>query len=349
MPARINEIDYDQVSTDNDEFIEVRIPTAETPTELSLTLYNGANGSSYDTIDLLSSPDVTATSLGGFTYYVWDPVGDNNLQNGAPDGIALSQDNSLVEFLSYEGSFTASGGIADGLASNPLIPNDNNSNEGSLQRSDDGSSFVFEATLTPGAANLCFARGTLIATPDGETPVHMLQIGDVIKTASGGETEVLWIGRQKVEKRSANEHMQPVRIQAGALGDGLPHGDLTVTGDHGMIIDGLVVNANAIVNGTTIDWVPLSELSESVTYYHVETQAHDIILANGAPSETFVDVADRAAFDNHDEYLELYGTERVIPEMDCLRISSQRLLPSQIKLRLGIVGMPPAFDKLLSA
>ena len=81
--------------------------------------------------------------------------------------------------------------------------------------------------------------------------------------------------------------MQPVRICAGALGDGLPNADLTVTADHGMVLDGLVINASALVNGATIDWVPLAELSTRVTYYHVETTGHEVILANGAPSESF--------------------------------------------------------------
>ena len=98
--------------------------------------------------------------------------------------------------------------------------------------------------------------------------------------------------------------MQPVRIRAGALGNGLPHSDLTVTADHGMVIDGLIINASALINGTTIDWVPMDELPDRVTYYHVETEDHDVILANGAPAETFVDAVTRSHFDNHQEYLE---------------------------------------------
>jgi hypothetical protein len=54
-----------------------------------------------------------------------------------------------------------------------------------------------------------------------------------------------------------------------------------VTADHGMVIDGLVINASTLVNGDTIDFVPISELDDSFTVYHVETVAHDVILANG--------------------------------------------------------------------
>lgn len=74
-----------------------------------------------------------------------------------------------------------------------------------------------------------------------------------------------------------------------------------------------------------------------------------MILANGAPTETFLDAAGRAAFDNHAEYLNLYGTERIIPEMRAPRIASRRLLPDAIRARLGIVDAPPTFAARLSA
>lgn len=182
----------------------------------------------------------------------------------------------------------------------------------------------------------CFAAGTGIRTPDGDRPVETLRIGDTIQTAEGSLGAVKWIGRQTVEKRRAGPRMQPVLIRAGALGDGLPERDLTVTADHGMIVDGLVINASALVNGTSIRFVPLAELNAPLTVYHVETENHDVILANGAPAETFIDYVGRSAFDNHAEYLELYGSERIIPEMDRPRISTARLLPEAIRARLGI-------------
>ena len=189
-------------------------------------------------------------------------------------------------------------------------------------------------------ANICFAAGTLIATPDSETPVETLQIGDLITTTDGRAVLVKWLGRQTHTRAAVNmalpERVQPVRIRAGALGGGLPKRDLTVTADHGMVLDGLVINASALVNGETIDFVPGAELGDSLTVYHIETEAHDVILANGAASETFIDAAGRAAFDNCQEYLDLYGAERIIPEMKHPRISSPRLLPTAIRQRLGL-------------
>ena len=182
---------------------------------------------------------------------------------------------------------------------------------------------------------VCFGAGSLIATLQGETAVEDFVIGDVIVTATGAAVAIKWIGCQTVDKRLCGPKMEPVRIRAGALGQGLPHSDLIVTADHGMILDNLVINASALVNGTTIAFVPLSELPTQVTYYHIETEAHDVILANGAASETFVDAVGRAAFDNYREYVALYGAERIIPEMERPRIPSHRMVPCAIKARLG--------------
>ncbi len=175
---------------------------------------------------------------------------------------------------------------------------------------------------------MCFAAGTRIATPKGERNVKELQIGDRVQTADGRYVTAKWLGRQTLNKFLHREKAGLVRITAGALGDGLPHRDLEVTGDHGLVLGGFIINASALVNGSTIDWVPTNSFPTSFTVYHVETESHDIILANGAPSETFVDVSTRRRFDNYQEYVDLYGIERVIPENTFPRISSRRLLPS---------------------
>ncbi|TBX22124.1 hypothetical protein TK43_12720, partial [Roseovarius sp. JS7-11] len=93
---------------------------------------------------------------------------------------------------------------------------------------------------------MCFAAGTQIATPSGERVVEGLQIGDDVLTAEGRAVTVKWVGRQSVKTRfGAVERLAPVRIRAGALGEGLPHSDLTVTADHGMIVDGVICHAGA--------------------------------------------------------------------------------------------------------
>lgn len=181
----------------------------------------------------------------------------------------------------------------------------------------------------------CFGAGTLIATPKGETVVEALDIGDLVTTADGRTVPVKWIGRQTVQKFFAGERARPVRVAAGALGNGLPHTDLVLTTDHALILDGFAINAGALINGTTITLDPLATLPDRVTYYHIETEAHDVILANGAAAETYIDYVGRQAFGNYGEYLALYGEERTIPEMPQPRISSARLVPPSVKAQLN--------------
>ncbi|WP_299626817.1 Hint domain-containing protein [uncultured Tateyamaria sp.] len=182
--------------------------------------------------------------------------------------------------------------------------------------------------------NLCFGAGTLIATPTGERVVESLRIGDLITTADGRHVPVKWLGQQTHQTPAVNmrlpDRAQPVRIRAGALGGGLPHTDLLVTGDHAMLLDGMLINAAALVNGASIDWVPMAELGNSFTVYHVEVEAHEVILANGAQTESFVDVAGRKTFDNYNAYMARYGSERIIPEMRVPRITAQRMVPAYI-------------------
>ena len=195
--------------------------------------------------------------------------------------------------------------------------------------------FTVPSLVASDRAVVCFDAATMIATSNGEQRVDALQIGDLVRTADGRDVPIKWIGRQTIAKLFARENAQLVRISAGVLDN---HADLYVTADHGMVLGGYVVNASALVNRETIDYVSLDDTPDSLTVYHVETEAHDVVLANGAPSETFVDGTGRAMFDNYAEYLALYGVERIIPEMTRPRITTQRLLPDAIKARLEIVG-----------
>ena len=185
-------------------------------------------------------------------------------------------------------------------------------------------------------ANYCFAAGILIATPSGQTAVEDLSIGDRIVTAEGREVAVKWVGRQTVMPLfGPAERLMPVRFAAGSLGGGLPHAELTVTADHGMLIDGVICHAGALVNGTTSTRVPLSEMGDTYTVYHIETEEHEIILANGAPAETFIDNVSRRCFDNYAEFETLYGDVPEMEELPYPRAMSARQVPPRIKAKLG--------------
>ena len=188
----------------------------------------------------------------------------------------------------------------------------------------------FEPTGNP----LCFGAGTMIATPEGTVAVEALSIGDPVLTADGRAVPVKWVGRQT--HVPLFQRLRLIRIGAGALGEGLPAHDLVLTADHALMLQGVLVNAGVLVNGTTVTEVPASQLPERVTVYHIETEDHEIILAEGAPAETYIDYAGRRAFDNYAEYVALYGADRAIAENPAPRISSARMLPAALCARLGI-------------
>jgi len=184
---------------------------------------------------------------------------------------------------------------------------------------------------------VCFMPGTAIATPAGSADIETLCVGDDILTDDGRSVPVKWIGRQTISLQfSSADRRRPVRITAGALGNGLPVRDLCLTADHALRVDGLLINAGALVNGTTITHEPLADFNGSYTVYHIETEDHDMILAEGTPAETYIDYVGRQVFDNYAEYVALYGEDRPLPEMTAPRVTAARMLPPHLRVRLGI-------------
>lgn len=129
-----------------------------------------------------------------------------------------------------------------------------------------------------------------------------------------------------------------MRIRQDSFAPGEPHRDLLLIANRGVIVDDLVIDAGALVNGTTVSHVAKSELLPVVTYDHIETSDHDVILAEGPETETFIDDVGRKAFANCDEYVALYGHEEVIAEIPKSRIFTRRLVPGSIRARLAARG-----------
>jgi len=176
---------------------------------------------------------------------------------------------------------------------------------------------VFQLTdfsLAPGASNqftfgydpsngndyvqaACYAAGTRILTVRGEVAVEDLREGDRVVTLSGKSAPVRWIGWRDVDV-ATHPHpdlVRPIRIRAGAFRDGQPRRDLTVSPDHALFVDGVLINAARLVNGVSI----LQDMGVGVVrYFHVELKAHDILLADGVPAESYLDTGNRAHFAN---------------------------------------------------
>jgi hypothetical protein len=147
---------------------------------------------------------------------------------------------------------------------------------------------------------VCFGEGTDILTAHGEVRVEALRSGDVVATLSGRGVPmkpVLWVGRRRVVL-AGNPNaglLAPIRIAAGALGEGAPHRDLLVSPDHCLYVDNSLVPARLLVNGETIT---VEHGLAEVTYFHVELEGHDVLLANGAAAESWLDAGNRAWFEN---------------------------------------------------
>lgn len=142
----------------------------------------------------------------------------------------------------------------------------------------------------------CFTTGTLIATPDGEKPVEALQVGDRVHTRDNGIQKIVWTGRKDLDNAAlkAMPELRPVRIKKGALGRGLPERDMLVSPNHRMLIisdlaevyfeqSEVLVAAKHLTKRKGIRVVDVPE----VTYIHVMFDRHEVVIADGAWSESF--------------------------------------------------------------
>ena len=160
-------------------------------------------------------------------------------------------------------------------------------------------------------------KGTRVLTAEGECKVEDLAIGDLLPTMFGGLRPVLWIGRYPIRKSNPSKpwvkDALPVRIARSALALNVPHADLYVTASHSLLIDGVLVPAEALINGKTITRYEAREYDE-MEFFHIKLESHDVIYAEGALAETLLNVEEFAV--NFAEYLRQYGT-RATDEIRC--------------------------------
>ena len=149
----------------------------------------------------------------------------------------------------------------------------------------------------------------MILTPHAERAIETLRIGEHVVTASGAPKTVRWLGRMHCVRPASGTwdwDTAPIRVARNALGDNVPARDLCVSNAHCFLIDGYLVKAVDLINGVTITKCIDYDASE-LTYYHIELDTHDVVLANGAPAESLRGDERRKHFDNYVEYERLYG------------------------------------------
>lgn len=148
---------------------------------------------------------------------------------------------------------------------------------------------------------VCFLAGTLLRTPKGEIPIEVLTQGDEISIYDvSGNTwairKIMWSGsvRAQVSKDLPDDEAgYPVRILKNALADGVPYKDMLVTADHSLFFETIFVPVRMLVNGHSIFY---DRTFNAYTYYHVETEKHSVIMADGALTESFLDTESQRLF-----------------------------------------------------
>ncbi|MCJ2035239.1 Hint domain-containing protein [Methylobacterium sp. J-068] len=247
----------------------------------------------------------------------------NTLANfGAGNEIAIAGlTNATVSFNSTNSSITVTGARTGASVSQTFKLTDPRATGFTTRDDGNGGTVVL----------VCFTTGTGIRiVRDGiaqDVAVENLIVGDRAVTATGHERPIRWIGHRDLVGRDIDGRsrllppdQQPIRIRTGAFGPdakGLarPVRDLRLSPGHPVLVGhghghagGVLVPAMCLVNGTTIT----RESVTRVTYWHVELDAHDILLAEGLAAESYLDWGDRPFFDEASDHA-LHNPDFVVP------------------------------------
>ena len=210
------------------------------------------------------------------------------------------------------------------------------------------------ALLAVSGSNICFCTGTLIRTArdgvEADVAVEALAVGDMVVTASGAHRPIRWIGhrRTRCDTHPEPRKVWPVRVRAGTFGEGLPYADLWLSPGHALCLDGCLVPVRGLLDGERISQVERAE----VTYWHVELDSHDVLIANGMPAESYLDTGNRRGFSNAHEVIDgaatlLHFSEDAAPSYDgtgyCLPLVEAGARLTDIRARYGL-GRPALRD-----
>ena len=263
-------------------------------------LYGGAGddtlfgGSGNDALTGGTGDDTFQLSASGGDDTITDfTIGEDVLSTSALTdvGNALTNQDGLV--TADEVTVTGGGG-SDQVLTFPsgetvTVP------DGTVDTSNTATQF---ASLVSMGVPPCFARGTLIETPDGPCAVENLRIGDLVATAADHPQPLRWIGVRKVDFGPCNPRGnkdKPIEIKPGALGPGVPRRTLVVSPQHRLVLTGSEVEmicktpevfaaANAL---TGLNGVRRMHGKRQIIYYALLFDQHEVIFAEGARTESF--------------------------------------------------------------
>jgi len=150
----------------------------------------------------------------------------------------------------------------------------------------------------------CYVTGTRLTAPEGVVGVEDVAVGTMVLTASGESRAVRWVGHRTVNCTLSPDpaSVWPIQIKAGAFADQQPSRDLWLSPGHSIFVSGVLIQAEKLINGATIVQVP----TESIEYWHVELDQHDVLLAEGLAAESYLDQGNRTAFVNGGAFVEAH-------------------------------------------
>jgi Hint domain len=158
----------------------------------------------------------------------------------------------------------------------------------------------------------CFLKDTKISTPSGDRLVQDLRIGEEVQTLAGRKT-IKWIAYNKFTKeegRAWHDNVMPIRVARFAIDDRTPHRDLYLSPLHCIFFNEALIPVIYLVNEASIAQGMPSDMS-AIEYYHIDLDTHEVIYAEGALVESFLDDgSNRESFSNFIQYERLYGVER---------------------------------------
>ena len=273
-------------------------------------------------IVVMAPPDHSATLISPVNPFAGDAVIDENgagvidtltvtpslAANGALSDPHAASDGSSVDPTT--GAFTISGTSSvvttalDGLVYTPAANTVGDTTSFTIT----DASFEYPGAVSDSTTQVtdapCYARGVRILTERGEVAVENLRLDDLVVAASGARRPIRWIGHRKVDCR---RHPQPAlvwpyRVRAGAFGKGAPLRDLWLSPGHSVACEGALIPIHWLANGVSVAQVERAEIE----YWHIELDAHEIILAEGLPAESYLDTGNRAAFANGGAFVEAH-------------------------------------------
>jgi hypothetical protein len=106
-----------------------------------------------------------------------------------------------------------------------------------------------------------------------------------------------------------------------------------------VLFDGTLIHAKVLINGSTITQV--TSWSGDLEYFHIETEDHELVFANGLQAETFIDNVCRSKFENHAEFEAMYPNAPMMTKLDLPRVKFRRQLSSVTRARLAVLEARP--------